>query len=317
MGFGFTGERVVVVLWSGPTKALHLDTNRGRLSLATAGAVVGHNGGENTVSVAATDGRIPGAGNPFVGGATNPVETYSSDGPRRIFYNPNGSAITPGNVLFGTAGGRNLQKPDITAADCVVTTTPALSPLCGTSAAATHAAAIAALLKSMPGLPSGAQVLSAMLSTTLDINPPGTDRNAGMGIPMAYLAVRPLTPLSFYTVSPCRVFDTREMAGPTAGAPLTCGTDRDFTIVGGTCGVPAGAKSFSLNVTVTQPSAGGNLRLFASGTPVPLVSSLNYAAGKTRGNNAIAPLSSDGKVALHCEPAGTTHAIVDVNGYFQ
>ncbi len=185
MGPGFTQERIVVVLLSGPTKALHLDTNRGRLTLATAGAVVGHNGGESSISVAATDGRIPGAGNPFVGGATNPVETYSSDGPRRIFYDPDGSAITPGNILFGTAGGRNLQKPDITAADCVVTTTPGFSPFCGTSAAAPHAAAIAALLLSASPAPAPAAVAAAMAGTALDVNPTGWDRESGNGIPMA------------------------------------------------------------------------------------------------------------------------------------
>jgi hypothetical protein len=226
--------------------------------------------------------------------------------------------ITPGNVLFGTGGGRSLQKPDITAADCVVTTSPPpFNPFCGTSAAAPHAAALAALLKSMSGAPTGAQVHAAMLSIALDIDAPGPDRNSGVGIPMASLAVNPLTSLSFYTVNPCRVFDTRQVTGPTAGAPLSCGTDRNFTIVGGTCGVPSGARSVSLNVTVTQPSATGNLRLFASGTPAPLVSSLNYATGQTRGNNAIAPLSSGGQMAVRCAPSGTAHVIVDVNGYFR
>jgi uncharacterized repeat protein (TIGR01451 family) len=185
MGFGFPGERIVVVLWTGPTKALHLDTNRGRLTHATAGAVVGHNGGESTISVAATDGRLPGAGNPFVGGASNPVETYSSDGPRRIFFNPDGSAITPGNVLFGTGGGRDLQKPDITAADCVTTTTPGFIPFCGTSAAAPHAGAIAALLLSRTPRPSPGLVEAALAATALDTAGAGVDRDAGYGIAMA------------------------------------------------------------------------------------------------------------------------------------
>jgi hypothetical protein len=134
---------------------------------------------------------------------------------------------------------------------------------------------------------------------------------------MAYSAVSFLTPLEFYTLSPCRVFDTRQVAGPTAGAPLSCGTSRDFTIAGPACGVPTGAKSVSFNVMVTQPSAGGNLRLFASGDSVPLVSSLNYAAGQTRGNNGVAPLSAAGQVAARCSPSGTAHVILDVNGYFE
>ena len=316
-----SGDRIVVLLWSGAARALRLDTNRGRLSISTARAVYGHNGGESTISVAATDGRIPGTGNPFLGGATNPVETYSSDGPRRMFYNPNGSAITPGNVLFGTGGGRDLKKPDITAADCVTTTTPSFIPFCGTSAAAPHAAAIAALLKSVPNNPSTGQALAAMFATALDVTPgTGWDRNAGVGIVMANLAAAALTtipPVDFYTVGPCRIFDTR-LAGPqTTGSPLACGGDYDFTMVGGTCGVPSGAKAVSLNVTVTAPSVQGNLKLFASGAPPPLASTLNYAAGQTRANNVVAPLNSAGKAAVRCAPSGTAHVVVDVNGYFQ
>jgi hypothetical protein len=323
---GSTGQRIVITKYAGAGRALRLDTNRGRLSIATQGAVFGHNGGESTISVAATDGRTPGPGNPFTGGAANLAETYSSDGPRRIFYNPNGTAITTGNVLFSTSGGRLLRKPDITAADCVTTAFPTggFNPFCGTSAAAPHAAAIAALLKSSPNNPSGGQALAAMFTTALDVNPgglePGWDRNSGVGIVMANNAANVLINipnLSFFTVNPCRVFDTREVSGPTGGAPLTCGTDQSFTIVGGTCGVPASAKAVSLNVTATASTAQGNVRLFASGAPAPLVSSLNYLAGATRANNAVAPLSAGGQISVLCGPSGTTHVIVDINGYFQ
>jgi hypothetical protein len=320
MNGGGRGQRIVVVKYSGAVRALHVDTARGRLSIATGGAVFGHNGGESTISVAATDGRTPGSGNPFTGGSANPVEAYSSDGPRRIFYEPDGTAITPGNLLFGTGGGRVLDKPDVTAADCVVTTTPGFSPFCGTSAAAPHAAAIAALLESFPGHPSGGQALAALFATALDVDPGGRDDDSGIGIVMARSGASLLTAglgVDFYTVGPCRVFDTREPSGPTGGAPLTCGTDRDFTIVGGACGVPAMAKAVALNVTVTDPSGQGNLRLFASGTPAPVTSMLNYVAGLTRANNAVASLSAGGQIALRCAPTGTTHVIVDVNGYFQ
>ncbi len=318
MGGGFTGERIVVVRWQGPAKALRLDTNRGRLSSSTARAIFGHNGGGSTVSVAATNVSTAGGG-AFTGGATNPVETYSSDGPRRIFYNPNGSAVTPGNVLFGTYGGQDLLKPDLTAADCVTTTTPGYTSFCGTSAAAPHAAAIAALLKSAPNNPSTGQALAAMFATALDVSPAGRDQDAGVGIPMADLAAATLTTipaLTFYTLSPCRVFDTRLVGTQTTGTPLNCNTDYDFTMVGGSCGVPSGANAVSLNLTVVAPSAQGNVRLFASGAPAPLVSNQNFVAGQTRPNNAIAPLSTSGRISVRCEPSGTAHVIADVNGYF-
>jgi uncharacterized repeat protein (TIGR01451 family) len=181
------GRRVVVVNWLGgaATRALRIDTNRGRLAIATAGSTYGHNGGEKTISVAATDGRAPGPGNPFVGGASNPIQTYSSDGPRRIFYEPNGTAITPGNLLFATGGGRLLLKPDVTAADCVSTTVGGFTLFCGTSAAAPHAGAIAALLLSAAPAPAPALVRATLGATALDVMAAGVDRDSGSGIAMA------------------------------------------------------------------------------------------------------------------------------------
>jgi hypothetical protein len=311
--FAYLGDYLLVTQYSGDARALRIDTNRARLAVSTAGAVVGHNGGQSTITVAATDGRIPGAGNPFVGGSTNPVETYSSDGNRRMFYNANGTAITPGNVLFGTNGGRTLPKPDITAADCVTTTTPDFIPFCGTSAAAPHAAAIAALLKSAPESPDAAHVFSVMVGTALDVTPgAGRDRNSGVGIVMADVALAALPPLDFYSLSPCRVADSRA-----TGGALTCGTERAVMMTGGTCGVPTDAKAVSINVTATAPTANGNLRVYAAGSPAPSASTLNYTAWLTRANNAVAPVNASGQMAILCSPARTTHIIVDVNGYFK
>ena len=59
------------------------------------------------------------------------------------------------------------------------------------------------------------------------------------------------------------------------------------------------------------------MRLFAAGAPAPLASNLNYVAGQTRANNAIVPLNASGQLAALCGPTGTTHLIIDVNGYFQ
>jgi uncharacterized repeat protein (TIGR01451 family) len=195
MGFAFSGERIVVVLYGhvvtpgqrtvaggGAARALRLDTHGGRLAHSTAGAVFGHNAAEAAVTMVAADAHSAGGG-AFTGGSANPVE--GSDGPRRMFYEADGTAITPGNVLFGTGGGKLLAKPDLAAASCVTTTTPGFNPFCGTSAAAPHAAAIAALLLSATPRPSPAAVAAAMVSTALDVDPPGWDRNSGAGIVMA------------------------------------------------------------------------------------------------------------------------------------
>lgn len=184
------GDRIYVVLFSGSPRALRVDMHRGRLSINTAGSTFGHNGAQNTLSMAAVGWAIAKTGTkPFVGGAANPIEIFSSDGPRKIFYNPNGTAITPGNVLFGTNGGTTFQKPDYTAADGAFSKTPGFLPFYGTSAAAPHAAGIAALLQSAKPSATAAQIKAALSNSALDIMAPGVDRDSGAGIIMALPAI--------------------------------------------------------------------------------------------------------------------------------
>src|SRR5262249_23119248 len=142
-------------------------------------------GAANALCVAAT--RVGSPPVPFVGGADNPVEKFSSDGPRHIFYKPDGTPITPGN--FSSTGGSILQKPDITAADGVFTSMPGFAPFLGTSAAAPHAGAIAALLWSHNPFLTAAQIRSLLTNTALTIGNAGFDRNSGAGIVMAYPAL--------------------------------------------------------------------------------------------------------------------------------
>jgi hypothetical protein len=124
-------------------------------------------------------------------------------------------------------------------------------------------------------------------------------------------------PGNYFSLSPCRLFDTRVGIGPFGGPPLAAGETRTIAVAG-SCGIPASARSLSLNVTVTEPAATGNLRLFPAGDPVPLVSSINYSTGQTRGNNAVAGLSASGTMAIRCtQSSGTAHVIIDVNGYFE
>lgn len=184
-----TGDRIYVVLFNGAARALHLDTERSTITINTNGATFGHNAGLNTISMAATYyGSAHKGAVPFTGFA-NPVETFSSDGPRKIFFHPDGTPITPGNFLFATNGGTTLLKPDLTAADGVFTKTPGFLPFFGTSAAAPHAAGIAALVYQVrPGY-TPAQVKKAMTASALDTEAVGPDANAGYGVAMASGAV--------------------------------------------------------------------------------------------------------------------------------
>ena len=117
------------------------------------------------------------------------------------------------------------------------------------------------------------------------------------------------TPNAFFSVAPCRAVDTR------TDLPLAAASVRTF-VIGGACGIPASAKAVSINITVTSPTAAGDLRLFPNGTALPLVSTINYRAGQTRANNAIVSLGAAADLSIRCDQAtGTVHVIIDVNGY--
>ncbi len=187
------GEKILIARFSGAARFLHLDTGRCRLTVSTPGRTRGHNaaGALNAFSVAATSAFN--RTTPFAGGAANPVETFSSDGFRRFFFNIDGTAITPGN--FSSTGGVVLLKPDVTAADGVDTTLPAasgLNPFFGTSAAAPHAGAIAALLKQARPTFTGSQLRAVLAASALDIEAAGFDRDSGPGIILAQNAISAL-----------------------------------------------------------------------------------------------------------------------------
>ena len=106
----YSDVRLVIVKVSGADRYLRLQAFGKRLGIATAGNTWGHPAAENAVGVGQVDVRAAsGAGGVFAG--TESVRTDSSDGPRRIFFEPDGTPITAGN--FSSTGGKVLQKPDL------------------------------------------------------------------------------------------------------------------------------------------------------------------------------------------------------------
>jgi hypothetical protein len=120
--------------------------------------------------------------------------------------------------------------------------------------------------------------------------------------------------IRYYAITPCRAVDTRPASA------IDANTTRVFT-VGGLCGVPADAVAVAAIVTAVNPGDVGDLRLYPVGVPVPTSSSINFAAGHTRANNAIQPLGTGGQINVRCDmPAGSpasTHFVLDVTGYFR
>lgn len=184
-----SGLYVVVVKKSGAqARYLRLEVTRGGLGMATCGSAYGHNAGEDVISCAAASAS--GFSRAFK--SADPLENYSSDGPRHIFYTTTGTAITAGNLL--STGGRILQKPDFTAADNTLSAWTATAfgykTFGGTSAAAPHAAAIAALmLEANPNL-TQTDIIEILKKSTFSGTNATWNRNYGYGIIDAHTAVK-------------------------------------------------------------------------------------------------------------------------------
>ncbi len=120
--------------------------------------------------------------------------------------------------------------------------------------------------------------------------------------------------LSFYPVTPCRVADTRNPAGPFGGPVMGAGTARSFAIPASACNIPALAAAYSMNVTVVPSAALGYLTAWPTGMTQPVVSTLNSPDGSVVANAAIIPAGTGGAISLFV--TDQTNVILDINGYF-
>jgi endo-1,4-beta-xylanase len=120
--------------------------------------------------------------------------------------------------------------------------------------------------------------------------------------------------LQFVPVTPCRVADTRNPAGPFGGPTMTASSTRSFAIPQSGCGIPFTAQAYSLNVTVVPPGPLSYLTLWPAGQVQPLVSTLNSFQGLVVANAAIVPAGDGGAVNVFVTDAA--NVILDINGYF-
>jgi hypothetical protein len=120
--------------------------------------------------------------------------------------------------------------------------------------------------------------------------------------------------LVFYPVSPCRVADTRSLAGAFGGPAMVPNVVRNFPVQTSPCGIPASAQAYALNMTVVPTSGLGFLTTWPAGAPQPLVATLNASLRAVTANAAIVPVGAGGAIAvLATDP---TDLIIDINGYF-
>jgi hypothetical protein len=119
--------------------------------------------------------------------------------------------------------------------------------------------------------------------------------------------------LSFYTVNPCRLVDTRNADGPLGGPIMNGGTSRTFPLASN-CAQPSIAAAYSLNVTVQPSGPLGFLTAWPTGVAQPLVSTLNAPKGLIVANAALVPAGTSGSVDVYV--SSTTQVIIDTSGYF-
>jgi hypothetical protein len=114
--------------------------------------------------------------------------------------------------------------------------------------------------------------------------------------------------LSFFSLPPFRVLDTRN---PSGAPPINGQLDVGVTSTGS--GAPSTSQSFVFNATVVPSGLLGFLTLWPQGGQQPLVSTLNAIDGAVTSNMAIVP-TANGSVSAFSN--GSTHLVMDIFGYF-
>ena len=122
------------------------------------------------------------------------------------------------------------------------------------------------------------------------------------------------SPLNFVGMQPCRIADTRDAVGTFGGPTLPAYTVRSFPILSSTCGIPATASAYSLNVTVVPTGFLGYLTVWPTGGPQPLASTVNSYLGVAVANAAIVSAGTGGAVNVYA--TNLTDVILDIDGYF-
>ena len=133
--------------------------------------------------------------------------------------------------------------------------------------------------------------------------------------------------LPFRPISPCRIADTRGLAGFSgqAGSPILAGnTKRNFVIAGTVpglttqCGIPSTASAVSFNFTVVGMNTAGNLIAWPANLTQPNTSVINWNASSVAlGNGAVIQLNANSiSVYPNVPVGGQTNLVIDVNGYY-
>jgi hypothetical protein len=258
--------------------------------------IIGHNGTSGAQTVAAV---------PFNNSST--IEPYSARGPVTHYFGPVSSTAVGATLATPEV----LNKPDIAATDCALTTFfGSGNRFCGTSAAAPHAAGVAALqLAANPNV-SASQLKSDQVVTAVPVGSfPHTAQGAGLlQAPGALTA----------TTAPLPTVTVDQPASPTANTTpaITFSTTNSPTVVN--CSVDGGAAqactspfttpaladgAHKVDVTVSdvyQHSATGSTSVTVD-TTAPATPNIGKGPKKkTKSNKATFTFSGEAGAAFEC-----------------
>jgi glucose/arabinose dehydrogenase/PKD repeat protein len=117
---------------------------------------------------------------------------------------------------------------------------------------------------------------------------------------------------SYVPIAPVRVADTRT----SPAGRLRAGVARTFEVAG-THGIPAEAVAVTGNLTAVEPTKAGWIGLSSGTGLTPTTSVVNLPAGDIRANGVTMLLDDQGRLkATFNAASGSTHAILDITGYF-
>lgn len=123
----------------------------------------------------------------------------------------------------------------------------------------------------------------------------------------------------YESLVPGRLLDSRVPASPTVDGAFqaigtrTAGSTTELQVTG-RHGVPAGAETVVLNVTVIATGDAGFITAYPCGSALPNASNLNFVSGDTIPNLVITKVGTGGKVCLFT--SANVDLIADVSGYY-
>ena len=117
----------------------------------------------------------------------------------------------------------------------------------------------------------------------------------------------PLTAPGLVPVTPLRLLDTRNNAGPRRGAGQVYELDLSSK-------APVDATAAVMNVTATDGAANGFVTVYPCDIARPTASNLNYVTGQTVPNLVTVALAASSKVCFYTHTA--VHLVVDLSGWY-